>query len=291
MKKYYFASFALMAILVTSIGGQQSASAILGADSLPAGGILDFYELLDSSGSISGTEFQLMKDGTVAALNIAITPSEFGKIRVTVYQFGSTSSFECQQLVTNAADLLSLTTCIAGIGKSGGNTCMSCAYNSITAELAISPLQGANDRSIVDLVTDGAPNSQAATITAVNAAINGQNGLDSNVALGIGSANTGFLASITFPGNSPGPINPAIIPDPLVQGFVLSVSGFQEFADAMLAKFKVSVGTTVGGEFLPIDSAALILAGAQTNAVWIMSALAVIGSVAFGALYITSKKN
>jgi len=47
----------------------------------------------------------------------------------------------------------------------------------------------------------------------------------------------------------------------------------------------------VGGEFLPIDSTALILAGAQTNAVWIMSALAVIGSVAFGALYITSKKN
>ena len=47
----------------------------------------------------------------------------------------------------------------------------------------------------------------------------------------------------------------------------------------------------VGGEFLPIDSTALLLAGAQTNAVWLMSALAVIGSVAFGALYITSKKN
>jgi len=47
----------------------------------------------------------------------------------------------------------------------------------------------------------------------------------------------------------------------------------------------------VGGEFLPIDTAALLLAGAQTNAVWIMSALAVIGSIAFGALYITSKKN
>jgi len=47
----------------------------------------------------------------------------------------------------------------------------------------------------------------------------------------------------------------------------------------------------VGGEFLPIDATTLILAGAQTNAIWIMSALVVIGSVAFGALYITSKKN
>ncbi len=54
--------------------------------------------------------------------------------------------------------------------------------------------------------------------------------------------------------------------------------------------FNISV-VSVGGELLPIDSTALILAGAQTNAVWIMSALAVIGSVAFGALYITSKKN
>ena len=47
----------------------------------------------------------------------------------------------------------------------------------------------------------------------------------------------------------------------------------------------------VGGELLPLDTTALILAGAQTNAVWIMSALAVIGSIAFGALYLTSKKN
>jgi len=47
----------------------------------------------------------------------------------------------------------------------------------------------------------------------------------------------------------------------------------------------------VGGVSLSIDTTALILAGAQTNALWIMSALAVIGSVAFGAIYITSRKN
>jgi len=47
----------------------------------------------------------------------------------------------------------------------------------------------------------------------------------------------------------------------------------------------------VGGELLPIDSTALILAGAQTNAVWMISALAVIGSVAFSALYLTTRRN
>ena len=57
------------------------------------------------------------------------------------------------------------------------------------------------------------------------------------------------------------------------------------------AYFKIDQHDVVGGEFLPIDTTALLIAGAQTNAVWIMSALAVIGSIAFGALYITSKKN
>ena len=47
----------------------------------------------------------------------------------------------------------------------------------------------------------------------------------------------------------------------------------------------------IGGEFLPIDTTALLLAGAQTNAVWILSVLAVIGSVAFGALYLTTRRD
>jgi len=48
--------------------------------------------------------------------------------------------------------------------------------------------------------------------------------------------------------------------------------------------------TVVGGELL-INTTALLVAGAQTNAVWIMSALAVIGSVAFGALYLKTRRN
>ena len=291
MRKYYFMSIALSAILVTSIGGQ-SAFGIMGTDVLPAGGTLDFYELLDSSGSISPSDFQLEKDGTVAALNAAIVGPSFGPLRVTVIQFGSSASLECQQTVNSQATLDTLTACIAAIVKGGGNTCMACAYNIVTTELGTSPLQGANDRSIVDLVTDGNPNSDASTTTAVANAITA--GLDSNVALAVGQfIDLPFLASITHPGASPGPIDPNPIPDPLVQGFVLSVAGFQEFEDAMKKKFDVIVvkPPTVGGELLSIDTSALILAGAQTNAVWIMSALAAIGSVAFGAIYLKTRKN
>ncbi len=61
--------------------------------------------------------------------------------------------------------------------------------------------------------------------------------------------------------------------------------------DALDLWFALSANSVVGGELLPIDTTALLLAGAQTNAVWILSALAVIGSIAFGALYVTTKKN
>ena len=56
--------------------------------------------------------------------------------------------------------------------------------------------------------------------------------------------------------------------------------------------YQNSIGTQkVGGEFLPINTTALLVAGIQTNAVWILTALAGIASAAFGTLYITSKRN
>lgn len=290
MKKIHFMSVALMAILVTSIGGLQQASAIMGTNALPSGGSIDLYELLDGSGSIQSGDWTLMKQGLVNSLNAAVTSADYGKLRISVIVFASSAGApSCQQSINSAADLTTLNTCILALVQPGGGTCMTCAYNSLITELGVSPLTGANDRSIVDLVTDGVPNNQGTTATAVTTAIAA--GLDSNIALGVGSANTAFLASITHPGASPGPIDPVPLPDPLVQGFVVTANSFADFEAAMTEKLGGFVGTVVGGELLSIDTTALILAGAQTNAVWLLSALAVIGSVAFGALYITSKKN
>ena len=78
--------------------------------------------------------------------------------------------------------------------------------------------------------------------------------------------------------------------DQLRAGGLLAESFSTAFVDIKVEEI-MRGNPVVGGEFIPIDTTALLVAGAQTNAVWIMSALAVIGSVAFGALYITSKKN
>ena len=64
---------------------------------------------------------------------------------------------------------------------------------------------------------------------------------------------------------------------------------------ASLASIGVFVNTdlafAVGDTPIQIDITALLLAGLQTSAVWIMSALAIIGSLAFGLVYITARKN
>jgi len=63
----------------------------------------------------------------------------------------------------------------------------------------------------------------------------------------------------------------------------------QEFAE-LLALCIDQQCRAVGGELIPIDSTAILIAGAQTNALSILGAFVAIGAIAFGALYITSKK-
>lgn len=46
----------------------------------------------------------------------------------------------------------------------------------------------------------------------------------------------------------------------------------------------------VGGEFIPIDATAVLIAGAQSNTLSILAGLMVIGAVAFGALYVSVKR-
>ena len=55
--------------------------------------------------------------------------------------------------------------------------------------------------------------------------------------------------------------------------------------------FQLTGEDFVGGEFLPIDSTVLVLAGIQSSAIWMLPALAGIAGAAFGVLYIKSRRN
>ena len=56
------------------------------------------------------------------------------------------------------------------------------------------------------------------------------------------------------------------------------------------AYFQIIEHTPVGGEFIPIDATAVLIAGAQSNALSILGAFVVIGAVAFGTLIISVKR-
>ncbi len=54
---------------------------------------------------------------------------------------------------------------------------------------------------------------------------------------------------------------------------------------------EIIINGPVGGELIPIDSTALVLAGLQTSAIWMLPVLAGVAGSAFGILYIKSRRN
>jgi len=110
-----------------------------------------------------------------------------------------------------------------------------------------------------------------------------------------GTSYTPFQALSAFNGENPNGVWTLVVIDNLFldQGFLYKAGQAASWGTAIGTQLIITAENCVivGGTLLPLDTTALILAGAQTNTVWIMSALAVIGSIAIGAVYITSKKN
>ncbi len=305
IKRTFATTTLLASIVMIAISGTTSANAQIFSNQIPANSDVVLVELLDGSGSISGDDFLLQKNGVNAGLQAAFDDPNTnlaGKWYIIIIQFSTASQTECTGTINNQGDLDTLMTCISGITQLNGNTCMSCAFNNAVTELALAPSPQFNtdpeDRNIIDLITDGAPfpETQETALLAEEAAIKPNGDFDRVVALGVGSADTTFLALIVDP-NPPGPIDPAVLPED--DGFVLTATTFNEFADALERKL---IGTIVGecekeplppqcvgGEFLPIDSTALLIAGMYANMGFIVPIAA--GIVGAGAYLIRSRMN
>jgi len=311
IKRTFAITTILASIVMVAISGTtQSVYAQLFSDAIPPDADVLLVELMDGSSSIIATDFTLQKDGLIAGLQatydaLAANPDPkqnlFGESYIIVIQFSTlgTQTVECSQEIDNQANLDALKTCIGGITQIAGSTCMSCAFNLAVTELANVPaefLDPNDDVQIIDLITDGVPfpESQATALAAEDAAIAA--GYDRVVALGVGAVDATFLASIVDP-NPPGPINPGVLPED--DGFVITVANFAEFAPALERKLLGTIGDIcdvpipppecVGGEFLPIDSTALLIAGMSANLGFIVPIAAGIAGV--GAYLIRSRMN
>ncbi len=317
------ASIVMMAISGTT----QSANAqIFGSNAIPNDADALLVEIIDGSGSINDADFQLQLNGLVAGLQatydaLAGDPQLdlFGESYVIVIQVSSPDVVtdgavtECTMEVDTTTDLSDLLDCIANITQITnaqgvkGDTCTSCGFNLAVAELANVPaefLDPDDDVQIIDLITDGNPFPELnqVALDAEDAAIAA--GYDRVVAIGISDGvDSAFLASIVDP-NPPGAINPVPLPED--DGFVITVDDFTEFAPALERKL---IGTIVvcppgtflppggippddcepliGGEFLPVDSTALLIAGMSANMSLIVPIAA--GSAGVGAYLIRSR--
>ena len=245
--------------------------------------------VIDGSGSVSPSNFGVMIAGVVDAITNVIPTN--GSVELTVIQFGTGIVVECGPTVISSVGVqTTFITCVNNIGKLGGGTPMAAAINQAVTSLTNSPNFGVT--SLINLITDGAPNSPSATTTAAsNAQGAGITGL-SAFGIGTSTGTLNFLAGIVFPGTSPGPILvlPAVIPNPTQQGFVVNVATFADFGPAFAEKLAAELPMLrIGGEILPIDNVALMLAGLQSMTVWMLPVLA--GAAGATALYFKTRKN
>ena len=101
-------------------------------------------------------------------------------------------------------------------------------------------------------------------------------------ALGVRADGTIFVAGTPFSGDGRDVWTIA------TDGTMTSIgNGVRQVADLDFLPCPVQVG----GELLPIDSTALLLAGLQSSAIWMLPVLAGVAGSAFGVLYIKSRRN
>jgi len=196
---------------------------------------LDLSLCMDSSGSVSFSEFRLQLEGTALAIeNESIVPRD-GSVRISAIQFSSSSSVELSPTIIEQDNAEDIADAIRAIRKRGGGTsihsCIDTANSLISAATPASALQ------VIDVSTDGY-SSKYSAIAASERAMSA--GIDVLNSIGVGSGvDRDLLDSIVFPQPSGGD-----------RGFVITVSGYQEYIDGIATKIQREtriLDLTVGG--------------------------------------------
>jgi len=299
--------FASVIMIAFSAPTQAQAQLFGTSDEIEDGDSVHLVEALDASFSIDAAEYLFERTGVANALDAFIlTPagqSLLGLLYISVLQFGTAASVECEGPINVVADMTAITTCI----KDDANFAKDNDLTDIEEVIRLADSQFFNeprDHHIIDLISDGNPTecdlvdcsdaeAEAAALTArdVSAGL----GLHRLVAVAVtDTSDSAYLSTLAFPGAPTNIIPPDNFPSGanVDDGFVVEADTFQEVEAAVLQKLVVTVGSCddpipppelncVGGEFLPIDSTALLIAGMSAN----MSLLAPIVLAIAGASY------
>jgi hypothetical protein len=207
--------------------------------------------LIDASGSIGAGNFQIMRQGYAAAL--AGLPTD-GSVEVNIFTFSSGTVQVVAPTVVTAATLPGIINAVSTMAYSSGGTDTAAGINAIRAAMTASANFSAGINSIINIATDGVPNSASAAIAAATAAA--QAGIDALTAEAIGSVNFDFLLDLVFSPQLPGglPCNNcgvqlaagATPPNPMTSlPWVLPVNSFDDFPAAIAAKVAAVTGNPI----------------------------------------------
>jgi hypothetical protein len=218
--------------------------------------LIDLAFSLDRSGSVGSSNYTLVKQGLSNALNIIPTTGT-DQYRVTVVSFASTVSTVVAPTVVTAASLPGIQAAILGDSFTGGATNIFGSIQQIVNEVVNEG--GIGDSGLINISTDGEPNvgntnPQDAQDLATGA------GWDSISAEAIGSFDLGYLQTLVFPQPGVTTGDPNNLPNPLDQGFVLTVDMFEDYGGAIDAKVQEIVNG--GGDIPEPTTLALFGAGA-----------------------------
>lgn len=202
--------------------------------------------LIDASGSIGASNFNVMRSGYAAAL--AALPTD-GSVEVTVYTFASGTAQVVAPTVVTAANIASIVTAINNMVYTGGGTATHLGINAIAGAMLTSANYNAGLRSIINLATDGVPNDQNAAVAAATSARD--RGIDAMTAeaIGPGPDINGLRAMVFSPVTGPcagcgvetlTPTNPMT-----TAPWVMRVNSFDDFPVAINAKVQAIIVNTV----------------------------------------------
>ena len=213
--------------------------------------------VIDGSGSIFYTDFEIMKEGIASAIEGGScgVPLD-GRLELTVVQFSSSAQIDVPPTVLTQANVHSIATQIRSIAQSSGITNYEAGIDTAISAVTGSPNFSGFDRQVINFSSDGLPNSGNLDMTTLRRRA-ANNGFDEIDVVGIGffspAAYSGPDAAAAVMGTPldvlkelahPRPISvhpPAAWP-PNGPGWVSLVDNYTEFANAVCAQLGVIVG-------------------------------------------------
>jgi len=194
---------------------------------------------IDGSGSIAVAEFDLVRNGLASAIADATIVPQSGSVEISVVQFGSSvSTVVSPTVVASQAAADAIAGSLRGMPKDDGSTNMAGAVTSCTSLLGGSC---SGSRQVINVVTDGEPNSQSDIVAARNAAISA--GIDEINAEAVDAPTSAFdflLNQLVHP--QPGSVAPPFTGP----GFVIGTDSFDDFEEAVRGKIGQIVKPTDG---------------------------------------------